>query len=268
MKSVKLRPPPVPPRPNQCTFLIPLKNRFCPLQVPASSSVQLCPNHNPNTNDRVPCPLDPSHSVATRDLAKHVKKCTASRSSGESRPFYSADINLPSTPRLSSTTPTTARDRLVQLPPDLFHALIAKIRAASAALVREPPTPSPTEEGLAAVFAEVPQTKSLRQIRALVSLLHAHGSGLRAGNVFVEMGCGQAELSQWVNTAVRTSEDGRGTPRFLLVDRAPSRWKVKEGEGLWEKLKVDIKDLQLDGCRWLDGTGEGLGKLICISKHL
>ncbi|KAJ3399362.1 tRNA:m4X modification enzyme [Chytriomyces hyalinus] len=123
-------------------------------------------------------------------------------------------------------------------------------------------------------FEGVSETKSVRQIKALLGIMDTQ-SLLSKDDVFVEMGCGTAELSHFLNKTIRkrmSSLNGNDAalPRFILVDRETSRWKVKMNEGHFEKIKIDIKDLMLQKCKWLDTdkASDETGGVVCISKHL
>ncbi len=77
-------PPQDNPEPGRCNFFLAgRKARFCrSLSVPGQ---RLCGNHlhvadphaTPAASKRVPCPLDPSHTVLMSELPLHVKRCTA-----------------------------------------------------------------------------------------------------------------------------------------------------------------------------------------------
>ncbi|KAL3689459.1 hypothetical protein R1sor_015768 [Riccia sorocarpa] len=74
---------------DRCGLWLPSKRRFC-----ASYAVKgslYCGNHDPAAGkNRVPCPVDPSHTVLREDVALHVKKCQATKNSqaAEAQPYY------------------------------------------------------------------------------------------------------------------------------------------------------------------------------------
>lgn len=85
---------------TQCCFLVPRKRRLCNLQRATGS--KFCPNHRPKeeieefeVEERVPCPLDPSHSVFVRRLEAHLKICNVERTHSEMQlhPYYCIDCN-------------------------------------------------------------------------------------------------------------------------------------------------------------------------------
>ncbi|CAO3631813.1 unnamed protein product [Cunninghamella echinulata] len=65
--------PPPPDRPQQCHFWVPRKRRYC--HLPSKRENKYCGEHmteltkqDPNNQSRIPCPFDPSHTVAIQKL--------------------------------------------------------------------------------------------------------------------------------------------------------------------------------------------------------
>lgn len=79
---------------QRCQFWLPNKKRFC-----ASSPLfgtQFCGNHKPaSVEARIPCPVDPSHTILQEDVVAHVKKCPFVKQIEElkSKPYYEKCIN-------------------------------------------------------------------------------------------------------------------------------------------------------------------------------
>ncbi|KAJ3070726.1 tRNA:m4X modification enzyme [Podochytrium sp. JEL0797] len=255
MSQSKKSPPPL--RPNQCTFFIAAKNRHCPLLIGKASLVPFCPNHTPKTTpdpSRTPCPFCAS-PIVSKDLAKHCKRCPK-KPIDVHPPFYKLDVNIP--PVSTTTTPPTP-PHVRDLSPTALQSLFTKIRSAHANHVT-PPTPT--------TLPKTPTTsKSTTQVTSLVSLLSTLHV-LSPTNTFIEMGCGTAEFSHGVNESIMERCEPtleKGTTRFILVDREPSRWKVKMDRGEFVKVRIDIKDLVL---REVLGDGKEVDGVVCISKHL
>ncbi|KAK8967286.1 hypothetical protein KSP40_PGU002758 [Platanthera guangdongensis] len=79
---------------KRCQFWLPNKRRHCAnFPLPFSP---FCGNHDSSAGDhRLPCPLDPSHSVSKENLGSHLKKCP-SRTQAlalEAQTYYSKGIN-------------------------------------------------------------------------------------------------------------------------------------------------------------------------------
>ncbi|KAI8827803.1 methyltransferase TRM13-domain-containing protein, partial [Chytriomyces cf. hyalinus JEL632] len=240
---------PDPPKPHQCHHLVVNKNRYCPLRISDSSNQKFYPNHDPaKLAERVPCPVHPTHTVFIKDFSKHAKKC--SRTTFETCAFYPCD-----------------KPKLSELPLAQLSELFDRIRKCFSDMDKHSmPYKGPLNLTDAdSAFEGVSETKSVRQIKALLGIMDNH-SLLSNKDVFVEMGCRTAELC----ASISSTEKDAGAPRFILVDRETSRWKVKMNEGHFEKIKIDIKDLVLQKCKWLE-TGRAsdeTGGVFCISKHL
>ena len=99
---------------NTCAFYLPHKNRCC--RLAATSDSQYCGAHQSPENDkheqgtsnsngqvaerqskqkrrRVPCPLDPSHTIYEDEVQKHVLVCPSNKHRQEAQPWYRQGIN-------------------------------------------------------------------------------------------------------------------------------------------------------------------------------
>ncbi|KAG6547869.1 hypothetical protein Mapa_010689 [Marchantia paleacea] len=79
---------------KRCGMWLPSKRRFCASYALATSS--FCGNHDPSAGEkRVPCPVDPSHTVLRHEVAVHVRKCQATKHMkfSEEQPYYRKGIN-------------------------------------------------------------------------------------------------------------------------------------------------------------------------------
>ena len=90
------RQPPPQPVPTACAHYLPKKRRFC--GFPLREGSRYCTHHNTcdtGPNKRVPCPVDPRHTVYARDLAAHVARCqeTRLREKEAAKPFYRKGVN-------------------------------------------------------------------------------------------------------------------------------------------------------------------------------
>eukprot|EP00971_Amphidinium_carterae_P084046 1663443-Amphidinium_carterae.1 len=100
--------PPVPQEQLRCDVFLPLKKRYCRCFAVAGSTK--CGSHkhlqeesgvegsaaDPDSGLRVPCPLDPNHTVLRARLEQHVRVCSKLRDANaiEQQPFYVHGINL------------------------------------------------------------------------------------------------------------------------------------------------------------------------------
>eukprot|EP00075_Anas_platyrhynchos_P029587 XP_027318840.1 tRNA:m(4)X modification enzyme TRM13 homolog isoform X3 [Anas platyrhynchos] len=81
------------PEPGRCAYFVARKKRFCRM-VPALGR-RFCGEHGQqekeNDRKRIPCPLDPKHTVYEDQLQKHLKKCNSRE---KPKPVYFVqDIN-------------------------------------------------------------------------------------------------------------------------------------------------------------------------------
>uniref|UniRef100_A0A182FWE6 tRNA:m(4)X modification enzyme TRM13 n=1 Tax=Anopheles albimanus TaxID=7167 RepID=A0A182FWE6_ANOAL len=265
----------------------------------AATSKQQDGNGLPETaiplTDRIPCPLDPKHSVAAAKLEKHLKICNA-RSPASIPVFIVPDINgydddtpppitpiqrikeqepkqqqqqhtLEEEPSLPEKTEAATPQKLSDLPAEQLGELIQKVQRIFDEQVgpieeQSPRHPILDDELDNAAYG--PQTlKHLRQSSALIGLLEAYGF-LREGSTFVEFGAGKGQVAFWVSQVLQTQS--LSNCGVLLVDRASHRHKRDnkiEDRTLVRRIRADIADLVLEKVDGLSGR-----QVIGIGKHL
>ncbi|XP_053929088.1 tRNA:m(4)X modification enzyme TRM13 homolog isoform X2 [Cuculus canorus] len=81
------------PIPGRCAYFVERKKRFCKMILAAGK--RFCAEHGQqeeeNGRKRIPCPLDPKHTVYEDQLQKHLKKCNSRE---KPKPVYFVqDIN-------------------------------------------------------------------------------------------------------------------------------------------------------------------------------
>lgn len=84
---------------SKCLFWITKKNRYCSMERYKLSKFcsHHCSQEELDVNDsRVPCPIDPSHSVSSLKLNKHIKICQRqSEITAISKfPYFQEDVNV------------------------------------------------------------------------------------------------------------------------------------------------------------------------------
>ncbi|KAJ3208085.1 tRNA:m(4)X modification enzyme TRM13 [Entophlyctis luteolus] len=291
------RPPqPVPaPKQGHCAFWIAPKRRFCPNALPKDcQSSAFCTQHTVATSGGPSTARSCPHcrsSIRPARLDAHLRVCPrrpCEPSSGAIRCFVPdanmPDANMPSAASCPQEQWQQQPKHMRSLPQaDVLH-LVEKICQACRRLnIRDKRIET---ECSASVGESLEQTKSVTQINALIARLD-HMRALASSFVYLEMGCGTAEFSHLVNNELvrrelsRRTTDGShvalegsalsspGYAPFVLVDRAASRWKVKQDRGCFEKIRIDIKDFVLSECATLRNPGSLAAKgVVCISKHL
>ncbi|XP_028588509.2 tRNA:m(4)X modification enzyme TRM13 homolog isoform X1 [Podarcis muralis] len=236
---------PVSPQPGRCAYFVARKRRFCKM-VPARGK-RFCGEHGgreeENGRKRIPCPLDPKHTVYEDQLQKHLKKCNSRE---KPKPvYYSQDINA----GLKDTTelPEEQQVPISALSKEELEDLIRKLRRASNCINYVLKDQILSHQALQEALND-PQNgdvafKHLKQQASILGnmeRLHL----LEPGNCFVEFGAGRGKLSHWVDIALQDSKD----VHFLLVERATTRFKVdgKHRKNCFERLQVDIQHLCLN----------------------
>ncbi|XP_033007420.1 tRNA:m(4)X modification enzyme TRM13 homolog isoform X2 [Lacerta agilis] len=235
---------PVSPEPGRCAYFVARKRRFCKM-VPARGK-RFCGEHGSreeeNSRKRIPCPLDPKHTVYEDQLQKHLKKCNSRE---KPKPvYYAQDINA----GLKDTTELPGEQVPISaLSKEELEDLIRKLRRASNCINYVLKDQILSHQALQEALND-PQNgdvafKHLKQQASILGnmeRLHL----LEPGNCFVEFGAGRGKLSHWVDIALQDSKD----VHFLLVERATTRFKVdgKHRKNCFERLQVDIQHLCLN----------------------
>ncbi|KAG7736767.1 hypothetical protein KL912_004181 [Ogataea haglerorum] len=246
------------------------------------SDTQYCYNHLPQgerfsktkngkTVTRVPCPLDPSHTVWSDKLRRHLKSCNTLKkklefeASVRQLPWLVVDFNVRGEPALESSSPDYAE----------FAAFVRRFRDAHKQLYSSDLEMSQInyKYGLEERMSEVGNRKHVTQQASLIGHM-AHENLLRDGTVYVEFGCGRGEFARYLLRALDTDPAlVAGDKQVLLVDRQSPRMKFDtkmreehtSGAVTVTRFKTDIKDLDLaTAVRSLAFPG----KVVGFSKHL
>ncbi|XP_042317632.1 tRNA:m(4)X modification enzyme TRM13 homolog isoform X2 [Sceloporus undulatus] len=250
---------------RRCAFFVERKRRFCKM-VPAQGR-RFCGEHGAQEEEkgrkRIPCPLDPKHTVYEDQLQKHLKKCNSRE---KPKPVYFAqDINA----GLKDSTELSEEQQvpLSTLSKEDLEDLIRKLRRASTSINYVLKDQILCHQALQEALSDPKNgdaaTKHLKQQASILGnmeRLHL----LRPGNCFVEFGAGRGKLSHWVDIAIQDAQD----VHFLLVERATTRFKVdgKHTKSSFERLQVDIQHLNLSKVPVLAKEKLpviGIGKHVC-----
>ena len=260
---------------TQCQFFLERKNRFCN-QAKVGDSL-FCGVHGEQTRKRIPCPVDPSHTIYEDKAAQHVLICNAAKEQRalEAESWFCLNCNSGS----SAEAEDLSSDNAVAVDPD---ALLAKINSCWATLgeqisVRPAPLDGDeteserrlTESVIQAVAQGQSSFKQLRHAKQdakivkemyKADLLHAE-----SGALYVELGAGRGVLGHSVSSVAPNA-------KLVLVERAGQRHKADtqlraEGSSNFTRLRTDIRHVLLRG---LPGLGEGSGcrRVVVIAKHL
>ncbi|XP_062214076.1 tRNA:m(4)X modification enzyme TRM13 [Phragmites australis] len=274
-------PPPHPP-PGRCHFWLPNKRRHC-ANSPLPSS-QYCGNHLPTTASgagrRVPCPVDPSHTVLEENLDAHVGKCPLKKQVAAlaAQPYYSKGVNSGGGEAGRGVTSAEKRAAVYGLTEEEFRNLLGKIRSSHAAVAMRESyliTDACEKWMRGQVDRKVPyQEKHVAQQASIVGNMEAFGL-LQRGDVavvngedaavsaqaVVEFGAGRGYLTQVL-------VDCYGIANVFLVERRSYKLKadrsLRQNEAVTlKRLRIDIEDLNLHGIEELSGL-----QYLAIGKHL
>lgn len=273
----------------QCEFFLKKKNRRCRMMRKASQ--KYCAEHlvieqqetsdekNNNNDDqetsksnnnlaakRIPCPVDPSHSVWEKNLKEHINRCNRAKSQRlpESQPWFIRDLNDCS--KLEKNTENTRDDNMNGEQPQQQQQPKAEIDYAywvpiiekayknliSIHLPQSSLLQSSTELKLDrktlkennSINDRLSQLTNQKHIIQQSSLIgHLDNQGLYGPQFnYIEFGCGRAELSRYLSKAIvyetlnksaQVAHDNNinnganvEMPGFLLIDRSPVRMKM------------------------------------------
>lgn len=252
----------------KCEFYIEHKQRQCGMTC--REGMNRCVAHSETPTKRVPCPLDPNHTVWEASLQKHLRKCNKlkQRHLNDDQDFYQEDLN---TGGLGTFQPVddSTQDVLETIP------LVEKIYEQFEELVLDQRSNSCMDSSR---MLQLPSNKkhALQQSSLIQHMVDGEMFG--PNRTFIEFGCGRAELSRYVNQValLRGDLDESELPKFLLIDRGSNRMKFdkKFGDDSWEisrvahgrertkRCRIDIKDLKLSA------LVEDSRQHVAISKHL
>lgn len=243
----------------QCQFVIPKKNRKCPLTC--KKGFEFCAEHLKQKQDdvRVPCPIDPRHSVWEKDLKAHTQKCSAKAIESTQVPWYKLNHNCETGEKIGDIT----IDYKKWIP--IVEKIYTKFDDLKLIQLEH--------EGVKERMEELGNQKHAIQQSSLIS--HLDNKELLSNELnYIEFGCGRAELSRYIaKSIIYKTSNAAG---FFLVDRSPTRLKLdskmvkdaeeKELKTKVHRVKIDIKDLYID--QIVESEFNNDKEFVGVSKHL
>ncbi|NWX85127.1 TRM13 enzyme, partial [Nothoprocta pentlandii] len=255
------------PLAGRCAYFVQRKKRFCKM-VPAAGR-RFCGEHGQLEGEggrrRIPCPLDPKHTVYEDQLQKHLRKCNSRE---KPKPVYFVqDINAGL--KDVAEIPEIQQIPISSLSKEELEDLIIKLKKASDGLELHHKEQILSHQVLQEALNDPKNGESAfkhlkQQASILGNMEKLHLLG--PGRCFVEFGAGRGRLSHWVDIALQNAE----SVHFLLVERATTRFKVdgkhKRSDSIFERLQVDIQHLCLNKVPILEKKNlpvVGIGKHLC-----
>lgn len=200
---------------------------------------------NPDQDcDRIPCPLDPNHSVSAKRLESHLQKCPSKQTSVPD--YISKGINLPK--ELDNvqglTVSSSSDDQLQSVIQRIEKIYSEEIEGKIPFEILKHPL---IEEEIEKEHIGNSASKHLVQNSSLLGHLNKLNTFDTKNANIIEFGSGRGQMTYWIAKAA--SEDT--AQDYILVDKASHRHKfdnkLKENETLKvSRIRADIQDLVID----------------------
>lgn len=254
-----------------CAFFLNKKKRNCKMRVKLGAIYcaehLISSEHAESEDKRVPCPLDPAHSVYESRLKAHLKKCNARIP--EVKPnYFSKDMNVEVDPLMSTVN---CADAVANLRKPNVSELVERIFEVSEAVLVDHPIHKRRFQEEKTDISE--SEKHRLQQDALSQLILAKTAGYEKV-VVLEFGAGKGGLSNFLWESHFSEKDkvsSTGTEsEFYLIDRSNSRCKkdakMKHEGAKVNRIFIDIKDLNLESL--LAEYDKERTFFLLVSKHL
>eukprot|EP00727_Mastigamoeba_balamuthi_P012334 m51a1_g7723 hypothetical protein (410) ;mRNA; r:148368-149845 len=233
---------------TRCSLWLATRKRFCHMQRTRGSA--FCAAHTASAT-KVPCPLDPHHSVEPWRLQSHLRKCPGTAiKCAPSLPSYALDANAGS----------GAEEEEDEGPAVLPWGLVGRLRAAHARCLAEVPVVDLPLRHPVCDAEDKGSAKHSEQHSSIVA--HMQRAGLLECSSYIEFGAGRAKLSISVAMALAAaSVHGR----FWLIDRGRFKHKAERGTEDFERVLIDIKDFDASRVEGLAASPSvaAYGKHLC-----
>lgn len=244
-----------------CAFFLTKKKRNCKMRVKQGAIYcaehLTTAEHEGSEDKRIPCPLDPAHSIYESKLKAHLKKCNA-RIPEVVPNYFSKDMNINNcegypVSKSSDKKPSVAE--MVERIVTVSGAVLGKHSIYERRFQEEKTSISETE-------------KHRLQQDALSKLILAKTAGYEKV-VVLEFGAGKGGLSSFLWESHFSKNPGVES-EFILIDRSNSRCKkdakMKHEGAKVKRIFIDIKDLNLEAL--LADYDKEKTYFLWVSKHL
>lgn len=277
---------------TKCNFYLEKKRRLCNLDRNPNSQycgVHLSAASGNEEDERVPCPLDPTHCVYKKRLQSHLQVCNVVREEQElaKEPFYKKNLNSGNNSIDEKELEVTVDpDELLQKVNSCFADLLSKgivvpsiVDVDNWVISEQAATEYQGLEDtiLPAIGGNKQSHKQLRHIKQdahIIQRMMQHGllDNSDDNSVYVELGAGKGELA-YAMSSVKTNS------KIVMVERAGNRKKVdrslrRANNTNFHRVRMDIRHVYLPTCPGIRPDDEVCHpcseprKLVIIAKHL
>lgn len=260
---------------QRCQYICPRKQRQCKMLITNPVSTH-CMEHlifDPDLDEsikqslRIPCPINPAHTISPHDLKRHIRKCNQ-------RPIILGPFHRPNcNSGLETDEHEDYPNILQEISDDELKEFIVRLNDLHDHLVAQPVEIHPTELNFHLAHVKLDELgqrarKHLEQIGSLIGQL-VHFDLLHGHTCYVEMGAGRGQLSHELHACLKEHDD----VHFALIERDHQRYRYDAHHRLekhgpkFERFRLDIRDLFLSELPCLREIQPPLDVVI-ISKHL
>ena len=253
-----------------CAFFLTKKKRNCKMRVKLGANYcaehLITSEHAESEDKRVPCPLDPAHSVYESRLKAHLKKCNA-RIPEIVPNYFSKNMNI-NVDALVNAENSSDENSDVKWKKPTVSELVERIFKISEAVIADHPIYQRKLQQEKTAISE--SEKHRLQQDALSQLILAKTAGYEKV-VVLEFGAGKGGLSNFLWESHFSKKDSTGIKsEFILIDRSNSRCKkdakMRHEGAKVKRIFIDIKDLNLESL--LTEYDKERTYFLWVSKHL
>lgn len=261
------------PGPTGCHFYVTKKRRYCRLFP--SKGHRYCGEHlQSDTNERIVCPLDPSHTCFKNRLKGHLKRCNVIKNI-PSAPWFQENINSCSASDASIGSKSIQEESNTDFTKyslkDFSIEDVKKVIKIVDQLIL-PEIPTVEKEYHPALLPRLKELqgndsalKHLKQQASLLNVMSKHGLLIPNG-CFCEFGAGRGQMTECLIEAIGEKTN----TKYILIDRGTNRRKLdskyrKNGIVNLTRLRVDIRDLNLGQ---IENISSQDSSVVSVSKHL
>lgn len=250
-----------------CHYWVKRKSRYCKMTIKAGA--KFCGEHStieskPELGEnRVLCPLDPTHSVYSFKLERHLKICNVIKLENNES-YVKKNCNVGEIGTVNEDEIFSLKDvkqeeidRITKIVEDLYDKFI------EGKILNFIKSHKIFDEELKVEGYGDEKIRHLVQTSSILGILEENKL-FEPATCFIDLGAGKGNLSYWLSKVILN--DKIENSKVLVVDRASHRHKkdnLLKDSGIVDRLRVDIgdldmKELKLNSCQSIVG----------VSKHL